>query len=198
MPPRVDEDTKTELARVARSLLKKGGLQALSMRAVAKKCGLTAAAIYRHYEDKDALVAAAVVEGFRIFGSYLMDALECDTPEERFRMLGRRYFDFARENPQDYRLIFMTDCKQLGMRHLDEISKREISGTFQLLQDRVSECQAAGIFHAGDARALAASVWSSTHGLSSLFITGNLGETAEEANALIELHLDQIVRGLRS
>jgi len=166
------------------------------MRRVAKKCGLTAAAIYRHYEDKDALVAAAVVEGFRIFGSYLMDALEYDTPEQRFRMLGRRYFDFARENPQDYRLIFMTDCQQLGMRHLDEMSQREISGTFQLLQDRVSECQAAGIFRAGDPRALAASVWSSTHGLSSLFVTGNLGETEEETDALIELHLDHIVRGL--
>src|SRR5690606_4751451 len=65
-----------------------------------------------HYQDKDELVAQAVLEGFRIFGSYLMDALEHSTPIRRFRVLGRRYLDFALENPADYRRIFMTDCRE--------------------------------------------------------------------------------------
>lgn len=192
------DSTKHELAQAARDLLLETGLSGLSMRKVASACGVSATAIYRHYQDKDELVAQAVLEGFRIFGSYLMDALEQRTPILRFRVLGRRYIDFALENPADYRLIFMTDCRELGMTHLDELSRREISGTFQLLQDRISECQRAGDFAKGNARTLAASVWASTHGLSSLLVTGNLSEDPAEIKTLIKHHLNLIERSLKS
>lgn len=195
---RQDEDTKTELARAARELLLAQGLVGFSMRKVASICDISATAIYRHYQDKDELVAQAVLESFRIFGSYLMDALEERTPIRRFRALGRRYVDFALQNPADYRIIFMTDCQELGMKHLDEISRREISGTFQLLQDRISECQRAGIFEKGDPRTLAASVWASTHGLSSLLVTGNLSNDPNEVEHLIKLHLNHLERGLKA
>lgn len=198
MPEPRPENKKQELAQAARDLLLETGLSGLSMRKVADVCGVSATAIYRHYEDKDELVAQAVLEGFRVFGSYLMDALEQRTPIRRFRVLGRRYFDFALENPADYRLIFMTDCRALGMTRLDELSRREVSGTFQLLQDRISECQRAGIFTKGDSRALAASVWASTHGLSSLIVTGNLSESPGEIETLIKLQLNLIERGLKA
>src|SRR5690606_17936636 len=122
------DNKKQELAQAARDQLLLAGLSGLSMRKVASACGVSATAIYRHYQDKDELVAQAVLEGFRIFGSYLMAALQHRTPIRRFRVLGRRYLDFALENPADYRLIFMTDCRELGMTHLDELSRREISG----------------------------------------------------------------------
>lgn len=193
---RAPEDTKSELLRAARDLLLENGLGGLSMRKVASACDVSATAIYRHYADKDALVAAAVVDGFRTFASYLLDALEQPTPLLRFRTLLRRYFDFARENRQDYRLIFMTDCMELGFRRLDEVSAREISGTFQLLQDRIAECQIAGHFRAGEPRALAASTWSSMHGLSSLLLTGQLGEGGAAPDPLIELHMQLVEAGL--
>lgn len=193
---RAPEDTKSELLRAARDLLLESGLAGLSMRKVAGACDVSATAIYRHYADKDALVAAAVVDGFRTFASYLLDALEQPTPLRRFRTLLRRYFDFSRENPQDYRLIFMTDCVELGFRRLDEVAAREISGTFQLLQDRIAECQVAGHFRAGEPRALAASTWSSLHGLASLLLTGQLGEGGTTARPLIELHLELVEAGL--
>lgn len=192
------DSMKQELAQATRDLLLETGLSGLSMRKVASACGVSATAIYRHYQDKDELVAHAVLEGFRIFGSYLMDALEQRSPLRRFRVLGRRYFDFALENSADYRLIFMTDCRELHMTHLDELSRREISGTFQLLQDRISECQSAGVFSKGDPRTLAASVWASTHGLSSLIVTGKLGENPAEIESLIKHHLNLIERGLKT
>ena len=96
-----EDSKKQELAQAARDLLLSTGLSGLSMRKVARACGVSATAIYRHYQDKDELVAQAVLEGFRIFGSYLMDALEQKTPIRRFRVLGRRYFDFALDNPAD-------------------------------------------------------------------------------------------------
>lgn len=191
-----EDDTKTELARAARDILLTDGLTGLSMRRVAKACGLSATAIYRHYRDKDELVARAVLDGFRLFARYLMNALESDTAIERFRAIGQRYFDFARDHSQYYRLMFMTDCNELGMVHLDEVSKREIGGTFRMLQDRILECQTAGIFKPGNPEALAASVWASVHGLASLVLTGNLGPTAGDTNALVQIHLSQIEAGL--
>lgn len=186
--------TREQLVRAARDLLVEGGLGAVSMRRVASQCGLSATAIYRHFPDKDALLSAAVLDGFRRFGAYLLDALEKPTPLERYRQIGRRYFDFARAHRHEYQLIFMTDCAGLGLQKLDETSKQEISGTFQLLQDRIAECQAAGLFEAGDARALAASVWASVHGLASLIITGQL--ESDETDGLIELHLRLIEASL--
>lgn len=192
-----EEDTKTRLVQAARELLIEGGLPSLSMRRVAVACDLSATAIYRHFDDKDALLAAVVLQGFRTFGSYLLDALEKRTPRSRLRHMLRRYFDFAGEHPQDYRLIFMTDCDQQALPKLDEAAQREISGTFQMLQDRISECQSDGICRKGDARALAAYVWASVHGLASLKIGGNLGVTDVEDEKLTKQHIDLIERSLQ-
>lgn len=194
-PP--EENTKTELARAARDILLTDGLTGLSMRRVARACGLSATAIYRHYRDKDELVAQAVLDGFRLFARYLMGALEYGTPIERFRAICQRYFDFSREQGQYYRLMFMTDTAELGMVHLDELAKREIGGTFQMLQDRILDGQSAGLFKSGDPRALAGSVWASVHGLASLILIGNLGPTPGDEEVLVRLHLAQIEAGLR-
>jgi AcrR family transcriptional regulator len=187
---------KLELVSAARDLLIEHGLVGLSMRKVATACGVSATAIYRHYEDKDALVAAAVVEGFRTFASYLLDALEETTPRSRFRLILRRYFDFARDHHQDYRLIFLTDCAQLGFDRLDEVSAREASGTFQMLQDRIAECQKSGLFRKGDPRSLAASAWASVHGLASLIIAGQMGDEEASIEKLIALHIELVETGL--
>lgn len=190
------EGTREELVAAARDILLDGGLPSFSMRRVASVCGVSATAIYRHFTDKDALLAATVVEGFRIFSSYLLDSLEKTTPRARFRHIGQRYFDFAREHPQDYRLIFMTNCEELGLTQLDETAQREIGGTFQLLQDRVAECQKHGLFRRGDPRSLAAYVWASVHGLSSLIINQNLQLVPKDVDKLIKQQLDLIEASL--
>lgn len=188
--------TRRQLLSAARDLLVKQGLSGFSMRRVAAACGVSATAIYRHFSDKDALLAQAVLEAFRTFGSYLLDGLEETTPLRRFRKLGHRYFDFALDHRHDYQLLFMTDGRTLGLTKLNETSKRELSGTFQLLQDRVVECQRAGVFLPGDARALSAYVWSSVHGLASLLLTGNLDVGPVDIERLVTQQIDCIERSL--
>lgn len=180
----------------ARDLLLQGGLPGLSMRAVARECGVSATAIYRHFEDKDDLLSAAVLQGFRSFGHYLRSAFKECEPGARLATLMRRYFDFACENQSDYRLIFMTDCEQQSLPRLDEASRREILGTFQMLQDCITESQQAGLVVQGEPRALAAYAWSSLHGLASLIIGGNLGANEDEIVALIDQHLVLLSRSL--
>ena len=125
MAAAAERDTREAILESARDLLVQGGLESLSMRKVGQAAGVSATAIYRHFEDKDALLSAAVTRGAQIFGSYLMDALGEATPFARLRRMGRRYFDFALEHRHDYQLLFMLDCGQIKMEKLDERAQKE-------------------------------------------------------------------------
>lgn len=188
--------TREALISAARGRIVEAGLSGVSMRAVAAQCGVSATAIYRHFDDKDALVCAAVLDGFRRFGSYLLASLEAPSPLERLRCMTRRYFDFALEHPQHYRLIFMLDCHAVGMDKLDSSQKREVHGTFQMLRDRIAECQVEGVVREGDPSALAAYVWASLHGLASLLLTGNIDGSESRGAALVERQLTLTLQSL--
>ncbi len=191
-------NTRQALLRAAQELLIDEGFGGLSMRRVAARCGVSATAIYRHFEDKDALLCAAVVDGFRLFGTYLMQSLKAPTPRERLRVMGQRYFDFAFERPHEYQVIFMLDCSKMGLSKLDEHAKKEIDGTFVMLMDRLKECQDAGVVRAGDTRALAVYYWSTVHGLASLMLSGGLDVGPEENRKLVEQQLELLLRAVAS
>lgn len=184
------EDTRQALMAAARDLLLEQGLTGLSMRKVGAKCGISAAAIYRHFADKDALLASLVSAAFSRFMGYLTVSLSASTPLARFNAMGRQYFTFAREQPAYYQLVFMTNCSELGFERLDAATRERAQGTFQLLVDRVTECQEAGVFQPGAAQTQAAYAWSSLHGVASLYLTGNIDEAQFET--LIEAQLGAI------
>ena len=93
--------TKERLLAEARDLYLEVGPVAFSLREVARRSKVTAAAVYRHYEDKNALLGAVCAEGFRVFASYLMGALAKPKPLERMRETGAQYLRFALERPRD-------------------------------------------------------------------------------------------------
>ena len=82
----------------ARDLSLEGGLEGLSMRKVAARCGLTATAIHRHFPDKDALLTSTIDAAFGLFTGYLSRALHEREPLERLREMTRQYFAFGREH----------------------------------------------------------------------------------------------------
>lgn len=170
----VETDTREAMVKAARDLLVSGGLDALSMRKVGLAVGVSATAIYRHFEDKEALLSAAVARGAQIFGGYLLGALTEKSPLGRLRRMGQRYFDFALEHRHDYQVLFMLDCEQIGMHKLDERAQAETASTFQMLVDRVVECQASGDLISGDPLSLSVYIWSALHGLVSLRIAGRM------------------------
>jgi len=192
-----ERDTRESMIEAARELLVNGGFEALSMRKVGQAVGVSATAIYRHFEDKDALLSAAVTQGARLFGSYLRGALGQPTAWLRLRHMGKRYFEFADEHRQDYYVMFMLDCEQSGMEKLDQIAKLETRATFTMLVDRIAECQATGEIRTGDPTALAVYVWSSYHGLASLRSVGRIACTAEEYQHLVRAQLDLTLGSLR-
>lgn len=97
-------DLKAALLVAARSLLDEGGVPAVSLREVARRAGVTPAACYRHFADKDALLVALAVQGFGEFAEVMKAAFA--SPEEPMADMGVAYVQFAVERPGLFRLMF--------------------------------------------------------------------------------------------
>lgn len=168
-------ETRDRIVEEARDLYLTGGLSALSMRKVAERVGVSATALYRHFDDKESLLMAVVQAGFERFTSYLLRGLSGKTPAERLTLTGEGYLRFALENPSYYRIMFMSTREDLGYDRFPAQSREKLSSSFQLLVDRTRECQDAGRVRKGDPVELAVVIWSFCHGLVSLYLSGHMG-----------------------
>jgi AcrR family transcriptional regulator len=191
--------TRDRLLDSARDIYLAEGVAGLSMRKVAQKAGVSAPAIYRHFESKEALLAAVAEEGFALFARYLWRGLQADTPRARLRATGTGYLRFALEQAPYYRVIFLSPAEALGFTQMPETVSRKAAPTFQFLVDRVRECSAAGALVEADPAELAATIWAHTHGLVSLYLNGNLRLQITSEQAFEDFYhraLDRLLRGL--
>jgi AcrR family transcriptional regulator len=192
-------ETRQQIMSEARELFLQEGLAGVSMRAVAERVGVSATALYRHFHDKDALLASLLSEAFTTFGGYLGRALGGRTPLERFRATGAAYVDFALDHPRDYELMFLTNCAELGFKRIRQEVDQRSKPSFEMLVDRVQECTDAGVFAKRDVRQVSLYAWATLHGIVSLWLLGQLKEGMDRAGLRqhVELTLDLIEVSLR-
>jgi AcrR family transcriptional regulator len=148
------------------------GVDALTLREIGSRLGVSRTALYRHFADKSALLAAVATEGFRTLRQHLVAAWE-DGGRNRgaFEAMGTAYVRFAMANPSHYRVMFggSIDPKVCG----PELAA-EAAGAFQSLVDALSSLQREGVVRAEDTLTMARYVWAVVHGLSMLGINGQL------------------------
>jgi AcrR family transcriptional regulator len=181
-------DTKKRILDEARDLFLEEGSQAVTMRVVADRVGLTAMAIYRHFENRDELFRAVVAKGHALFLQYLQVSLQRPTPGERLFESGRAYLRFALENPRDYAVIFMEPMDSAALGELGSPLWQD-AATFRFLVERIEECAEAGVVHVPDAEDAALTVWAQVHGLVSLFLANKLQMDAQAFEKLYERSL---------
>jgi AcrR family transcriptional regulator len=100
-------DLEPALVAAARAILEKDGIEALSLRAVARAVGVSPAAPYHHFADKDALLAAVAAQGFRELTAAMEKRMTLQVePTKRFLGTGAGYVAFAVANPALFRLMF--------------------------------------------------------------------------------------------
>ncbi|MEO8799335.1 MAG: TetR/AcrR family transcriptional regulator [Polyangiaceae bacterium] len=188
------DKTKARLLAAARDSFLEVGPAKFSLRDVARRTGVSAAAVYRHFEDKDALFGAVCGQALELFYAYLVKALAAKTPRARIELCTMQYLRFGLDNRRDYRLIFMGDGSQLR----DGPYATEDRGpTYQFLMDRVRECMDAGDFRVGDIDQTAATIWAHVHGLVSLRLAGQLGNLSEARFAsFYKASTKQLLNGL--
>lgn len=194
---RQTDDTRGRLVAAARDLFLEYGPVHFSLREVARRVGVSAPAIYRHFENKEALLSAACAEGFQVFSGYLVRALGESSAGKRLVATTDQYRRFGLENPLDYRFIFMNAAD-------DAIKARPTGGTaqattFRFLVDRVSECMAEALLAKDDPQKTAVVIWSHVHGLVALRLSGHLGVLDDKEFArLYRESVDGLIRGLTS
>ena len=190
MPPKVVPKRRTyhhgrlrsALIEAALRLVETEGAAGLTLRAAARRAGVSQAAPYRHFADKEALLAAVAEEGFRALSQAMRRvASRRDlTAVERFRQTGQAYVGFARTHPAHYRVMFGRGVGDFTRhRSLHEASEE----TFGLLVGAIVACQQEGAIRPGDSRALAITTWATTHGLVSLWMDGPLDDMTNQTIA---------------
>ncbi len=155
----------------ASSLMAEGGVEALSMRAVAERVGVSATALYHYFENKQDLVDRVVRLGFERFGAYLRDAAQRH-PEgsmERVRAMGEAYLQFALENEAYFRVIFSIQLR--GPRALEELPG---GGGYPLLRQFVQDAMDAGSMRRFDPDLVAHYLWATVHGIVTLALACRL------------------------
>lgn len=161
-----------DLLQAAMDLLAEtGSEEAVSMRAVATRAGVSVPAVYLHFADKQALLDAVCVEVFEALHLAMKAASE-DAPHvfEALRRQGVAYVDFALANPEHYRIVMMRAHPQGAAAPPGAPSDMEIAGgAFGHLVATVEGCIAAGVFH-GEAIPMALRLWAAAHGIAALLI----------------------------
>tara|TARA_R110001599_G_scaffold353465_1_gene593134 strand:- start:51771 stop:52394 length:624 start_codon:yes stop_codon:yes gene_type:complete len=103
-------NVREDLVEAAEQILQEEGLAALSVRRVAREIGVVPSAVYNHFENREALLAAVAADGYHHLEK-LVGKLEGSTtePELLLRQMARGYLQFAAENPNLYRLMFSAE-----------------------------------------------------------------------------------------
>jgi AcrR family transcriptional regulator len=155
------------------ALVEAAGVEALSLRKLAVHIRVSAAAVYRHFADKDALLAAIAAEGFAMLNDKFDAAArtpEADNPLSRLQALGSAYVNLALDHPGLFRLMFGSRQKP-GVRdaRLDEQARR----AYRTLEATVASCFGSS---ANNARVAATTVaaWSMVHGYAMLRLENQL------------------------
>jgi AcrR family transcriptional regulator len=102
-------DLRAAVLKAASSEIERGGFETLSLRELAASIGVAHSAPYRHFADRDALLAALATEGFRELLKRYQEGTHETTPDARLRACGRAYLELAADRPQLFRLMFASD-----------------------------------------------------------------------------------------
>lgn len=160
---------KATLIEASETIIETQGLNALTLRAAARASGVSHMAPYRHFDDKDALLAAVAGKGFLELANRMKDAASGQSdPVERLLQIGVAYVYFAHCHPGLFRLMFSA-----GIEDRARFSELTAAGdlAFAVCANAVADCYSGDntppetILHL---RALAE--WSLVHGLSTLLI----------------------------
>ena len=175
------------LIAATKDLLAEKGPQGFTLADAARMAGVSPAAPYRYFADREALLREVAAAGFRAFGEALGSSARAGAPEIGFRAMGDAYLRFAREEPGFY--IAMFSAK------LPPEPEQDDAGAFERLIEGVVAVLAARGLAVRDLRGLALQIWSLSHGVATLAAAGRLGEKTEDAQEILATGVRALLDG---
>jgi len=184
-PPRAYHHGQLREALIAatEAILAEGGVEALTLRAVARRAGVSPAAPAHHFASLKGLLTAVATLGFEALAAELAagNARGGDDAVRRLREQGRGYVRFALAHPGRFRLMFRRE----RLNHDDPALRQAAGRAFRLLEDgvRAVEGLAAGAPLEESGRSLLLLAWSGVHGFAELALAGQFDAMAGRRSA---------------
>jgi AcrR family transcriptional regulator len=177
-------DLKAALVRETVRMLAAGKGADLSLRDLGQRLGVSHSAVYRHFPDREALLAQVAEEGFRLFGAALDEAEAACAGKGAEAVLmakGEAYVAFAAASPAHFGVMF-EGCKPQAPLSLQEAG----ASAYESLRRSVAACADEGLLKGGRAKVDEGALvcWSIVHGVATLGLAGLLpGPPAQWARA---------------
>ena len=176
-------DLKAALVEAALEILRHEGLEALTLRAVARRVGVSQAAPYRHFSDRRALVAAVAEHGFARMREAMLEAVQAGQGRLGLKQVAVAYVRFGLESPAEYRVMF---GPEVAVTHDLPSLRQTARSVLGFVAEGIAQLQRAGLVGAGDPMLMAIATWSTLHGLVMLTLDGQTTSVAPSVDAIVE------------
>ena len=148
------------------------GEEGLTMRAIARGLGVSATALYQHYESKAAILCELRTRAVEKIDRYLAPAFEHPDPVEQLRGNAVRYLRFSREHPWLYQLV-TESAEDWGAD--TEPKRTAVLSSIERTAAALRACSQRGLLHdAVDPREAPLAIWAALHGMAMLMSTGRV------------------------
>lgn len=188
-----------EIVRVSIQLGSELGEEALTMRAIAAHLGVSATALYQHFESKAAILREIRLHGVRMLRRSL-EEVEADDATRRLAALAERYVDFALNNPWLYKVLFFGDEVDWG--EVDVEEREELLAPLSIVHQCLENGIHRGVFRSDlEIHHTALMLWSSMHGLATMLMDGRISAShpvfpVEDVPAFVRGYIEGVARGL--
>ena len=190
---REKEEVRLAILTTAWQMVKEEGWQSLSIRRIAEAIEYSAPVIYDHFENKEAILAEFVNEGFRLLSKKIRLAKEKHTdPLKQLKAIADAYWDFALKQKEYYQLMY-----GVGMACCVGESQADDKTSFvNLIMDSVKQAIAKSKHPRADVCLKYHTFWSVLHGLVSVKIMGNSPVSGEFNKLVLDDAIDGFIKNL--
>lgn len=166
-------DLRVALVRAAMELLEETSVTELSLRAVARRAGVSPAAPYRHYADREALISAVAAVGYHELAERLARAHASPSTPEQLAAAATAYVQFALERPALFRIMFSEPCDR------EDVERVAATAAVSQYVRAIVEHN----FPDADVEPLVTAIWALVHGLAFLHLDGKLDTSSPKVVA---------------
>ena len=188
--------SRSAIVAAARDMIIENGHEALSLRPLAGRLGVTAAAIYVYVDDKHDLLRTVAVEQYNHLAK-MYAAIETNEPLEKIREIGRIYVAYAMNNPELFQVMFLFPPLLGDDFGEDDVVWRQ---AFEIAEKAVGQAIVEGKLADNDPVELSLAIWAAVHGVAMFNLTNTLthpgGSRGDYAGKMVDTVLTGLLNGL--
>jgi AcrR family transcriptional regulator len=189
-------DLRSTLVALADEQIASAGVETISVRALARAAGVAHRAAYQHFPDKDALVAAALAQGYQRLEERLSAVIgKATPPEEQLIAIAKAYADFAHDEPNMFLAMTGPRINQAG--GFGEL-EAALGRNWRLIVGPINEGVDSGVFGVSDKHAAAAIFWGGLQGVITQAVLSRIKLKPAERRDFFDLAARRLAAALKT